>query len=117
MSLTLTFLTPALPDDLDLLSRPVTYVAMEVKPKGGTAPEVQLYFDAGAEIATNTPEQQVSCAPIADSNLQILRVGTIEQPILSKQGDDLRIDWGYFYLAAEKTAVSQAAILPPGEVR
>src|SRR5262249_13158744 len=117
LSLTLTFLTPALPGDLDLLGRPVTHVTMEVKPKGSTAPEVQLYFDAAAEIAANTPEQQVACSSVADSGLSILRVGTFEQPVLSKQGDDLRIDWGYLYLAANKSALSQAAIAPPGESR
>jgi len=117
LSFTLTFLTPALPDDLDLLSRPVTYAVMGAKPKGSARPEVQLYFDAGAEIATNTPEQHVTCTTIADGKLHISRVGTVEQPILSKQGDDLRIDWGYLYLAAEKSAASQAAILPPGKAR
>jgi Glutaminase A six helical-hairpin domain/Domain of unknown function (DUF5127)/Domain of unknown function (DUF4964) len=117
VSLTLSFLTPALPDDLDLLSRPVTYIAIQVKPKSGTAPDVQLYIDAAAEIAVNTPDQNVSCASVADAELHVLRVGTVEQPILSKQGDDLRIDWGHFYLATEKSAANQAAILTPSEAR
>jgi len=115
VSLTLNFLTPALPDDLAVLARPVTYVEMQVKPKSSTTPAVQLYFDAGPEIAVNTPEQQVSCSSVADNELHILRAGTVEQPILSKQGDDLRIDWGFLYLAADKSGPSQAAMVASGE--
>ena len=35
-------------------------------------------------------------------NLLILKGGTKEQPILQKKGDDLRIDWGYLYVAGSK---------------
>ena len=40
MRLTLTFMTPMLPDDLDVLSRPVTYVTWEAASTDGKPHEV-----------------------------------------------------------------------------
>lgn len=50
----------------------------------------------------NDPSQQSVREGFESNDLFILRTGSLEQHILGKQGDDLRIDWGYFYMAAEK---------------
>src|SRR5690349_8943833 len=42
--LTLTFLTPTLPHDLDVMSRPVTYVDFQVASTDGASHDVALYF-------------------------------------------------------------------------
>jgi hypothetical protein len=97
---TLTFMTPALPWDLDVLSRPVTYITWNVSSADGKPHQVQLYFDCGAEIAVNTPDQSVRLDYPDASGLAVARVGTAEQPVLARRGDDVRIDWGYGYLAA-----------------
>lgn len=99
VGLRLTFLSPLLPADLDVLSRPVTYVTWELQSSDGRAHDVALYFDASAQVAVNTPEQAVEWSRVKVGDLQVMRVGTDEQPVLAKDGDDLRIDWGYFYLA------------------
>lgn len=93
--LTVTFFTPAFPDDLDLLSRPATYVLFDVVSTDGREHEVSLYFDTAVTLALNTPEQRINVSRIRYGNLEVLRAGSMEQPVLQKSGDNLRIDWGY----------------------
>ncbi len=100
VALTLTFMTPALPDDIDLLSRPVTYLTWECKATDGRQHDVSLYFDASGELGVNEPRQQVTWSREQVNDLNVLRLGSTEQPILAKKGDDIRIDWGYLYVAA-----------------
>lgn len=109
--ITLTFLTAALPHDLELLARPITYVDWAVRSSDGRPHRTQIYFDASAELAVNTPDQPVDWARFKVPNLRVLRAGTRQQPMLEKWGDNLRIDWGYLYVAAPSEAgVSEAAV-------
>ncbi len=100
VSVRMTFTTPTLPNDLDVLARPATYVTWDVAAIDGKSHRAALYFDAGAELATNVPTQQVEFRRQKVGNLTALSVGTVEQPVLAKRGDDLRIDWGHLYLSA-----------------
>ncbi len=100
--LTLTFLTADLPGDLDMLSRPVTYLTWEASATDGQKHKVSVYFDARGTMAVNTPDQPVNFEKADSSGIKAWRVGTVEQPVLQRKGDDVRIDWGYFYLAAPK---------------
>jgi hypothetical protein len=97
--LAFTFLTPALAADLDVLSRPLTYLVAEVASSDGKQHQVSLYFDASAWLATNTPEQRVAMSRLRVGDIEALRAGTVDQLALVRSGDNLRIDWGYVYLA------------------
>ena len=101
VKLTLTFTTPLLPDDLMVASRPVTYLAWSAVSSDGQPHEVSVMFDAGGEMAVNTPDQSVQWERQSVGDLTALKVGSTDQPVLEKAGDDLRIDWGYFYVAAD----------------
>ena len=57
--LQLTFLTPLLPGDLDLVARPVTYLCWEVGSIDQREHEVSLYYDNSAELVVNKPKQPV----------------------------------------------------------
>jgi hypothetical protein len=100
VKVTLTFMTPSLPSDLDVLSRPVTYITWNVASADGKPHQAQIYFDCGADIAVNTTDQSVQLDYPKVDGLAVARVGTTEQPVLVRRGDDVRIDWGYGYLAA-----------------
>jgi hypothetical protein len=99
IDLTLTFTSPLLMNDLDLLSRPVSYISSKVKSNDGALHEVKLYFGASTTIATHTEFQEVQAVKDNSKQLSILKAGTIEQPLLKRKGDDVRIDWGYMYVA------------------
>ena len=117
MEVRLTFLTPALPDDIDLLSRPLTYLTYDCKATDGQTHEVAVYFDAHAELTVNEPVQQVTWGKEGNELLEVVKFGAQDQPILAKRGDDLRIDWGYLYLAAPKQAGNTSLILPASTAR
>ncbi len=108
---TLTFMTPALAEDLDVLARPVTYLTWAVRSVDGKPHEASVYFAASAALAVDTVGQKVVWSRPEVAGLDVLRVGTEEQSVLRRKGDDLRIDWGYAYVAALK-GQGQAVIGP-----
>lgn len=94
------FTSPLLMDDLDLMTRPVNYISYQAKSLDGQQHDVQIYMEATPQLAVNTDNQSVSFDRDEKNNITYLKTGTIEQPVLGRKGDDVRIDWGYFYLAA-----------------
>jgi hypothetical protein len=108
VALTLTFTTPALPEDIDLLARPVTYLTWDFVATDGRTHDVALYFEANGELTVNETRQEVVGETLRVGSLAGARLGSKEQPILARKGDDLRIDWGYLYLAAEGSAATPA---------
>ncbi len=106
----LTFMTPLLPDDLVVCSRPVSYITWTAHSTDAKPHEISVYLDAAAELAVNTPDQAVKLEPVTVPGLLAARVGSIDQAVLAIRGDDLRIDWGHFYLATD--ASSQLSLAP-----
>jgi Domain of unknown function (DUF4965)/Domain of unknown function (DUF5127)/Domain of unknown function (DUF1793)/Domain of unknown function (DUF4964) len=98
VELKISFLTPAFPDDIRIMARPVTYLSLEAKSRDGAQHDVSLYLDVDGAIATNTPGEPVVWSRAQIDGLHLLRVGSQRQPVLEQWGDDLRINWGFFYL-------------------
>jgi hypothetical protein len=108
--LEVTFFSPALPGDLEVLSRPVTYLSWKLSSIDGKPHSAAVLLDVSPTIAVNTPDQEVTWGRSKSKTLDILRVGSRDQQVLHRAGDDLRIDWGYFYLAVSKTANAVSTI-------
>ena len=100
IDLTVAFTSPLLINNLDILSRPVSYISFKTKSNDGAGHHVQLYFGISTDLSVNVPEQPVVASQYVSQNVSLLKAGTIEQPVLKKKGDNIRIDWGYVYLAA-----------------
>ncbi|BAU55120.1 glutaminase family protein [Mucilaginibacter gotjawali] len=99
IDLQVTFTSPVLMDNLALFSRPVSYISYKVKANDGRSHDVKVFLSASSNIAVNNPSQEVRANKYTASGLSILKAGTVAQPVLKKKGDDLRIDWGYMYVA------------------
>ena len=102
VDLKLTFTAPLFLDNLELMARPVNYLSYEIASNDGKKHQVELYFEFSPQWALDLPHQESVTDHFTDGNLLFLRTGSRNQDILKKKGDDVRIDWGYFYLAAEK---------------
>lgn len=102
VDLNLTFTAPLFMDNLDLMTRPVNYISYEVTANDGKEHQVELYFEASPQWALDLPHQESVADSFTEGDLLFLRTGSRNQDILKKKGDDVRIDWGHFYLAAEK---------------
>jgi hypothetical protein len=105
------FRTPLLPNDLDLMSRPATYIICSANTKGKSR-DMAFYFDAGAEIAVNQPEQTVTWSKLDIPDTTTIKLGSVDQPILGKRGDDLRIDWGHMLFSVRHVVNFPAELGP-----
>ncbi|OQP48104.1 glutaminase [Niastella yeongjuensis] len=103
IDLKLTFTSPLLLNDRKLLARPVSYITYAIKANDEKKHNATIFLGASSDIAVYQPAQQVSTRKYTAGGLSILKTGTLEQPVLQKKSDDMRIDWGYFYVAVPQS--------------
>lgn len=108
--LQVTFFSPLLPRDLDVMSRPVTYLSWSAVSTDGKAHQVELMLDVDANVAVNDAAQQVTWSRTRAHPLTLLNVGSRDQPMLQRSGDRIRIDWGYFHLGIPDGVASSTAL-------
>ena len=90
---TVTFTTPLLLDRLDILSRPVSYVAYNLESKTGEP--VKFIFGISTEICVNDYDRKVKFGRTENTGF----CGNVNQNELSMSGDPVLIDWGYLHIA------------------
>ncbi|HEY6899014.1 MAG TPA: DUF4965 domain-containing protein, partial [Puia sp.] len=107
VDLKVVFTSPLILNDLELFSSPISYVSYEVKANDGGKHAVTVTQGVSTNLAVNQPYQAVQASVYSKEGLTILKAGTVEQPVLQKKGDNLRIDWGYVYVAAPAGSAKQ----------
>jgi hypothetical protein len=110
IALDVNFFTPLFPGDLDLLSRPVTYLSWTARATDGMSHQVELLLDISPQIAVNEAAQPVTWGRSHAGGLSMLNVGTRDQATLHQSGDRIRIDWGYFHLAVPDAAGARSEL-------
>lgn len=122
VSIRLTFMTPALPQDIEMLSRPITYLTWTITCNDGKAHDVKIHFDLAAGLCVDDLGQKVRWNLSDRDGLYVGKCGTVDQPVLAKVGDSRAIDWGYAYVAVPSIAANSVLFvgddgLPkPGDV-
>ena len=104
------FITPLLPDDADIFSRPVSYLKLSHRSADGKKHNVRFRVSASEELCLDHAGQYpVVTEEAAVQGAVCMKMGSAVQNVLNRSGDDVRIDWGYFYLAAKgRNAVVKA---------
>ncbi len=98
------FLTPLIPDDYRLLTRPVSYLEISYESNDGNEHDVSVNIAASEELCLDEPNNiEVVTEELKIGNLTALKMGNPTQNPLNKSGDCVKIDWGYLYLACNSS--------------
>ncbi|MFT3681023.1 MAG: DUF4965 domain-containing protein [Ferruginibacter sp.] len=114
VDLAVQFLSPLIINDLNWYARPISYVSFEARSNDGKQHAVKVYFNSADDIARNKVSQPVTTSFYKKDNLLFQKTGTKEQPVLKRKGDDVRIDWGYLYIAVPAAAGVELSQPNPG---
>lgn len=104
VAIDLTFTSPLLMDQLEVLARPASYLTFKSVSKDGKAHDVKIWFALSGKVSADKGNQEVKAAIEDHDQLLVQSVGTTSQQILGKKGDNVRIDWGKAYIATTKKA-------------
>lgn len=104
--LTAVFTTPILADDLYYASRPVSYLALSYESTDGIKHKVSARLSCSEELVLNKAgEGRALAGDAVVKGVTTVKMGKANQNVLWRCGDDVRIDWGYFYLGVRGNGV------------
>ena len=105
-ALTVMFWAPALPDDLDALSTPITMIDFSVSSTDGQPHEISLRLEASAALCYDGEQKPpMAGGSFRYEDLAMAYLGQKQQRVLGHTGDHITIDWGYLYMAAREGEV------------
>ena len=101
VELTVVFWSPALPEDLDVLSIPITFVDFSVRSLDGKKHAVSLSFRASDSLCYDGyAAPPMTGDEFAAGGLQMAFIGQAQQRPLGHSGDHITMDWGYLYMGS-----------------
>ena len=102
VQLTLSFTSALLPDDLDILSTPISFISYAVICVDGKDHDVTVELWAFADFChAGEYEPPMRLDFYSEGGLNYGYMGRLQQNILGGSGDQISGDWGYLYLASE----------------
>ncbi|NJP40293.1 DUF4965 domain-containing protein [Oscillospiraceae bacterium HV4-5-C5C] len=120
VELTLSFITPLLPQDLDLMSSPLSFADLTVINRDHKPHRIDIRWQASPRFCYNAeaaqPDQEtrellqpaMMGGQLKYASGKAAWMGRRQQPVLSHSGDYVTIDWGYLYLAVPEAAATGA---------
>ena len=96
VELKLQFTSPLLLNDLDILSRPISYVTYTVGSLDGAEHQCHMHFGFSAEFCVNETTQKV----YVNTDCYSIFFSSGTEYMLKQAGDDHRIEWGDFHVIA-----------------
>lgn len=100
--LTALFTSPLLADNLHIMTRPVSYLELSWESVDGKDHDVSVSVAASEELCLDKAFQSpVEKEEVSAGSVHGMKMGNTEQKPLNRSGDDVRIDWGYFYLMTD----------------
>ena len=109
VELLVSFVSPLLPDDLELLGRPVTYLDLEVHTTDGAGHTVSAYVEVGSALAVGDREAELGWGRHRAGPVEALFMGAAQQQPLLRSADEATIEWGYLYASSEPGVPADSA--------
>ncbi len=106
--LIITFATPVIPKDLDLMSGPITYVDWTFQSIDGKKHTCQMNFAGSGHIPTNRDDAMINFKHESLGQMSAISAADSQPRMLLDRGDGTQINWGTFFIGAPKTSIISA---------
>ena len=97
--LRVSFVSPLLTDDLEVMARPLHYVHIEGTGAAVEETEMTAYLGLSGMFTVDKGHENVTWGiDILSSDQSTIWMGSEEQNVVGQSGDKMAINWGYLYL-------------------
>ncbi len=105
------FTSPLLINELEVMTRPVSYMNVSYESTDKKEHSVELVINVDDTICLDKKKQKETASEeVKVGELTGMKVGAVEQEPLNRSGDNLRIDWGYFYVLTSGSVLTSETL-------